>query len=214
MRAVNLLPYQPGNDEKLGIDLSVVIGVVITVVIAVVLAGGYFLEKGHAASERQRLALVQAELAQAKSQQPSTPSASTAQLQVPVVLSQQAPWHVALDAALATRVSWDVFLQQLEYVVPDKVSLTTVSVGGAGATAGGTVGTITLGGYAFSSDDVGVFLATLARVPHVSDVTLVSSTANSGSSIQTFQVTAEMALPAALTVPPPATDTTTTTSGG
>src|SRR6478735_8947923 len=103
MRAVNLLPRQPGADEKFGVDRAVVIGVVITVVIAVMLAGGYFIEKGNAATAKQRLAVVQAELAQAESQQPTTSTPAPTMLQAPVVLSQTAPWHVALDAALSTR---------------------------------------------------------------------------------------------------------------
>ncbi len=210
MRAVNLLPRQATPDEKLGLDRAVVVGVAVTVLVATILAGGFFLEKAHATTQRQRMAAAQAALARVQSQQPSSHSPAPVTLQIPVVLSQQEPWHVALDAALSNRVSWDVLLQQLEYVVPDKVRLTNVTVGGGGATAGATSGTITLGGYAFSSDDVAVFLSTLARVPKVSQVTLVSSTSNGGAKVQNFQVTAQMALPVALTAPP-ATDTTTTT---
>jgi len=158
--------------------------------------------------------VAQAALAQAQSQQPTSHFPAPRQLQIPVVLSQQEPWHVALGAALSTRVSWDVLLRQLEYVVPNRVSLTSVTVGGAGASAGAASGTVTLGGYAFTSDDVAVFLATLARVPKVSEVTLVSSTTNSRSTVQTFQITAQMALPAAVTAPPASEMTTTATPGG
>lgn len=209
MRAVNLLPRQATPDEKLGLDAAVVTGVAVTVLVATIVAGGFFLARAHAATQRQRMAAAQAALTRVQSQQPSTHSPAPVMLQIPVVLSQEEPWHVALDAALSNRVSWDVLLQQLEYVVPDRVRLTNVTVGGAGAAAGATSGTITLGGYAFSSDDVAVFLSTLARVPKVSQVTLVSSTASAGSKVQNFQITAQMALPAALTAPP-ATDTTTT----
>jgi Tfp pilus assembly protein PilN len=212
MRAVDLLPRQT-SDDKLVIDRAVGVGIALTLLIAAIVAGGFFLEKANATGAQQRLAAVQAALQNAENQQPSTNAPAPAQLQVPVVLSQAQPWHVALDAALATRVSWDVLLRQLEYVVPDRVTLNTVTVGGGAATAGAASGTITLGGSAFGSKDVAVFLSTLARVPHVSQVTLVSTTANAGSSVMTFQITAQMALPAALTAPPPATDTTTTTGG-
>jgi|SRR5579862_906136 len=211
MRAVNLLPGQ-ASSQKRGIDRAVGAGLAFTLLVTALLAGGFFLEKAHATTEAQRLAVAQAAVERAQSQQPSTPSPG-AQLQIPVVLSQQEPWHVALSAALATRVSWDVLLQQLEYAVPSRVALTSVSLGGAGASAGSASGTITLGGSAFSADDVANFLATLARVPNVSQVTLVSNATTVGSSVQTFQITAQMALPAALTAPPP-TDTTTTTTGG
>src|SRR5690348_15929514 len=113
MRAVNLLPRETSN-KKLGIDRALVAGVAFTALVAALLAGSFFLEKAHAATQRQRLAAAQAALAQAQSQQPTTHSPAPAHLQIPVVLSQQQPWHVALNAALATRVSWDVLLTQLE----------------------------------------------------------------------------------------------------
>jgi hypothetical protein len=87
-----------------------------------------------------------------------------------------------------------------------------VTLGGAGTSAGATSGTITLGGSAFTPDDVAVFISTLERLPHVSQVNLVSNVANTGSKVQTFSIAAQMNLPVALTAPP-ATDTTTTTGG-
>jgi Tfp pilus assembly protein PilN len=211
MRAVNLLPRET-SDNKLGFDRTVGVGIALTVVVAVIVAGGFFLEKANATAAQKRLAVAQLALANAQNQQPSTGSPTPTQLQVPVVLSQQQPWHVALDAALASRVSWDVLLRQLEYVVPDRVTITNLTVGGAGTATGATSGTITIGGTAFSSQDIAVFLSTLARVPNLSQVTLVSTTADAGSKVVTFQITAQMALPAALTAPPP-TDTTTTSRG-
>ncbi len=211
MRAVNLLPRET-NKANLGADRALVVGIAVTVLIASILAGAFFLEQANAASARQRLAAAQAALAAAQSQTPSAHSPMPARLQVPVVLSQQVPWHLALTAALSTRVAWDVLLRQLEFAVPDKISLTSVTLGGAGATAGATSGTITLGGSAFSSDDVAVFISTLQRLPNVSQVNLVSNTTNTGSKVQTFSISAQMNLPAALTAPP-VTDTTTTTGG-
>lgn len=213
MRAVNLLPRETSG-RKAGLDRVLLAAVAFTVVVVAVLAGGFVLEKAHAANERQQLAAAQAALAQAQSQQTKNTSPQ-AQLQVPVVLSQQQPWHVALDAALASRVAWDVLLRQLEYAVPDNVGLTNVTLGSSGSLTGPANGTITIGGNAFSEHDVAVFLATLARIPKLSQVTLVSSTAGTGSNVQTFQITAEMTLPAPPTPPGTATaDTTTTTTTG
>jgi Tfp pilus assembly protein PilN len=211
MRAVNLLPRE-ASSQGLGADRALIVGIAVTVFVTAILGGAFFLEKSNAASARQRLADAQAALAQAQSQASSTGSPTLAQLQVPVVLSQQKPWHVALSAALSTRVAWDVLLRQLEYAVPDKISLTSVTVGGAGDTAGATSGAITIGGSAFSADDVAVFISTLERLPNVSQVNLVSNTATTGSKVQTFSISAQMTLPAALTAPP-ATETTTTTGG-
>jgi Tfp pilus assembly protein PilN len=212
MRAVNLLPGQ--TSTKVGVDRALAVGIALTVLVAAILAGGFFLERANAASARQRLADAQAALAQALTQQPTTHSSGPAKLSVPVVLSQQEPWHVALDAALSTRVAWDTLLRQLEYAVPDRVTLTSVTLGGASATAGSAAsGAIALGGSAFSSDDVAVFLSMLARLPKVSQVTLVSDATNAGSTTHTFSITAQLRLPAALTTPP-ATDTTATTTTG
>lgn len=211
MRAVNLLPRQVSG-QRIGVDRTMVLGIAVTVLVAVLVAGGFFIEKSHAASEAQRAALIQAALERAQAAQQSGKTTPAAQLQIPVVLSQAQPWHLALTSALSTRVAWDTLLQQLEYVVPDRITITNVALGGAGAVAGGTTGSIALGGTAFSSDDIAVFESNLQHVPGLSQVTLVSSTANSQSPVHTFQMTAQMALPAALTAPP-VTNTTTTTGG-
>jgi Tfp pilus assembly protein PilN len=212
MRAVNLLPRATNSGRrKAGFDRVLAVGIAITVLVTAALAGGFFLEKAHAGTERQRLAAAQRALAAARAKLPATRAPAPAQLQTPVVLSQAEPWHLALDAALASRVSWDVLLSQLEYVVPARVVLTSVTLGG---TAGATGGTVSLGGSAYSMHDIGVFLSTLTHVPKLSQVTLVSSAANTGAKkVVTFQITAQAALPAALVAPATA-DMTTTTTGG
>jgi Tfp pilus assembly protein PilN len=184
--------------------------VALTVLVATAVVGGFFLEKAQAATERQRMVTAQAALAKAQSQQPSSHSPAPARLTVPVVLSQEQPWHLALDAAISSRVAWDTLLRQLEYVVPSNITLTTVTLGSSGGGTTPAGGLISLGGSAFSSKDLAVFLATLARVPNVTQVSLVSSTTASGSKFLTFQITAQMTLPA----PPPAPGTSTTTTTG
>ena len=113
--------------------------------------------------------------------------------------------------SISSRVSWDVLLTQLEYVVPAKVGLTTVSFGGVPGATGASTVALSLGGTAFSLHDVAVFVSTLARVPKISQVTLVSAAANTGSSVLTFQITAQVTLPA--TAVTPVTADTTTTGG-
>jgi Tfp pilus assembly protein PilN len=209
MRAVNLLPRQT-SARKLAVDRTLVVAVALTVLVATAVVGGFFLEKAQAATERQRMVTAQAALAKAQSQQPSSHSPAPARLTVPVVLSQEQPWHLALDAAISSRVAWDTLLRQLEYVVPSNITLTTVTLGSSGGGTTPAGGLISLGGSAFSSKDLAVFLATLARVPNVTQVALVSSTTASGSKFLTFQITAQMTLPA----PPPAPGTSTTTTTG
>ena len=205
MRAVNLLPRETSS-KKLGWNSEHNAAIALTVVIAVALLGGCFVERAHASSARQQLAAAQAALDLATSQRP----AEQTQLHVPDVLSQAQPWHLALDSALSTRVSWDVLLSQLEYVVPAKVGLTTVRFGSAPGATGVTAATVSLGGSAFSLHDIATFLSTLAKVPTLSQVTLVSTAANVGSNAMTFQITAQVALPAAAVAPVAPTDTSTT----
>jgi Tfp pilus assembly protein PilN len=209
MRAVNLLPRQASR-SKLSLDRTVVIAVAVTVLVMAALVGGFFMEKADAASKLKLETDSQAALAQAQSRQPTRHTPAPQTLQIPVVLSQEEPWHVALSAALSTRVAWDELLSDLEYVVPDKITLTSVSLGSGGdPTSGTSGGTITLGGNAYSSTDVANFLSLLARIPKLTNVTLMTSAVNVGTNVVTFQITAQMTLPA----PPvaPVTDTTTTT---
>jgi Tfp pilus assembly protein PilN len=209
MRAVNLLPRQATSRSKLALDRTLIAAVAITVLVAAALIGGFFLEKAHASTEKQQLAAAQAALARALSSEPTKNNPAPAQLQIPVVLSQQEPWHLALDSALSTRVAWDVLLRQLEYVVPDNVRLSSVTLGSASGAVGGS---ITLGGTAFSEGDIANFIATLARVRNVTQVTLMSSAVNVGTNVVTFQVSAQLTLPAAAVAS--ATASPTTTTGG
>jgi Tfp pilus assembly protein PilN len=211
MRAVNLLPRDTSARKfEWNGELSAALGFTLIIVVAVI--GGFLLAQSHASSAQQQLASAQAALEAAKNR----PTANQTRLQIPGVLSQAQPWHLALDTAISTRVAWDTLLTQLEYVVPAKVALTSVSFGAAGATAtGATSATVALGGTAFSLHDVGVFLATLAHVPKLTQVNLVSTTTDASTKkpTTTFSITAQVNLPAVATPPSTPTDTTTTTGG-
>lgn len=212
MRAVNLLPRET-NGRKFGLSGELAAGIGFTVLIAAAVLGGFIVERSQAGTERQRLAAAQAAYANAVAQRPAKQTV----LQPPAVLSQTEPWHLALDSALATRVSWDVLLSQLEYVVPPKVVLTSVdfsSAAGSTAASAPTSATVSLGGSAYTLHDVAVFLSTLSRVPRLSQVTLMNTaaTGTGAKTVQTFQITAQVTLPTAPA--PPAAPTTTTTSGG
>ena len=103
MRAVNLLPRQD-EQRKLGVDRALVAAVAVTVVVAAPSPAASSSRRRTPRTAQQRLAAAQAALARAQSQQPTDGSPAPAQLQIPVVLSQEEPWHVALDSALSTRV--------------------------------------------------------------------------------------------------------------
>src|SRR3954454_4585038 len=105
MRAVNLLPNQAGN-AKFALDRVLVGAIALTVLVIAAVGGRYFVEKANASSAQQRLTSAQDLLARAEARAAAPPA--TAQLQVPAVLQQQGPWHVALNTAMSTRMSWDV----------------------------------------------------------------------------------------------------------
>jgi Tfp pilus assembly protein PilN len=203
MRPVNLLPGQ-NTGKKSGIDRTLAVGLAVTGIVFVALLGGFFIEKANADSAKQALTTIQDSLSRAQSRQPSTHAPAPTHLQTPVVLSQEQPWRLALDSALATRVPWDTLLAQLEYVVPPKVTLTNVTFGAAGTTGG----TITLTGSAFSSNDVAEFMSVLARVPKLTAVTLTNTQTSAGSKVVTFEITAQMTLPTPPVSPLAATTTT------
>jgi len=214
MRAVNLLP-RTTTSRQFAWNTELAAGVGFTLIIIVALIGGFLLERSNASSAKQQLASAQAALARAQRQ----PKAKQAKLQIPEVLSQAQPWHIALDSALSTRVSWDVLLSQLEYVVPAKVVLTNVTFGAASngsgtpSAAASTSASVQLGGTAYSLHDIGVFLSTLARVPKLTQVTLVNTATDKGTNTTTFQISAQVSLPAAAVASAGAA-TTTTTAGG
>lgn len=212
MRAVNLLP-RATTSREFAWNTELAAGVAFTVIIVVAIFGGFLFERSHANSARQQLATAQAALDRAKRQ----PKAKQAQLQIPDVLSQAQPWRIALNSALSTRVSWDILLSQLEYVVPARVVLTNVTFGaaanGAASTTGAANASVTLGGTAYSLHDIGVFLSTLERVPKLTQVALVSTATDNGSKTTTFQISAQVTLPATSDAPSSSTNTTTTTGG-
>lgn len=219
MRAVNLLPGE-SSGGNFSLDRLLIGAIALTVIVIAAVGGGYFLEKSHATTAQQQLAQARAELARAQAQAAAHPA--TAKLQVPAVLSQEQPWHLALNTAISTRMPWDVFLAELEYVTPSRVVLTTLSVGSSGSnnsfgdtstfgdTSGAPTTTLTIGGSAFNQHDLAVFMSTLARVPRVSDVS-ITSTGVDDTGIVTFQISAHVSLPVGITPPAPVTDTTTTT---
>ena len=206
MRAVNLLPARETGSRKHGFNIQLAAAIGLTVVVAVAVFGGFLFEKSHAGSAHKRLVAAQAALALAQSQQ----AAGNPMIQTPSVLAQEQPWHLALDSALSTRVSWDVLLTQLEYVTPARVSLTTVTFGSTPGVTGAPTATLTVGGYAYNLHDVAVYLSTLSRVPRLAGVHLVSTAQNTARkpAVLTFTITSLVILPTA------DVSTDTTTPGG
>jgi Tfp pilus assembly protein PilN len=132
---------------------------------------------------------------------------------------QEAPRITALDAALKTRVPWDNVLRQISLVVPDDVTLQTLTLtapvaADATAVAAQKNPGVTIAGSSYSQDGVARLLARLGVVPALTHVQLETSGiqtsttggdsstdgsgAAAGAGIVTFTITADIASPGAV----------------
>jgi Tfp pilus assembly protein PilN len=183
MRAVNLLPRDAGQKQRITKEnVPVVAGVCAGVLIAAVLASQFLSQSGKVAAERQQLADLQAQL-DALPAPPPGPTAAQTKL-----VSEQSTRLTALTAALQTRVAWDRVLREFSLVLPDDVWLrslnldapTSPATAGALAPAAGTTATptgLTIDGSTYSHDAVARLLSRLALVPDLTNVQLVNSAA-------------------------------------
>lgn len=213
MKAVNLLPRETRNSRGGGrMDPLLAGGAAVTVVVAAAIGGGFFLVHSHAASAQKKLATARAGLAVLEAAKRQASSGTTPVLPTPTVTQSQAPWQSALASALQGRVPWDAVLSQLARVVPPNVTVSTVTLGsatsgtssssspaGTPATpppAAGIPGALQIGGTAFSEAGVAELLSRVALVPNLSDVTLTSSSADPKNGQVTFEISAQVSIPA------------------
>ncbi len=217
MRAVNLLPREATKQsKKLTDQMPALVGAGCGVFITGVLALGFMHESGSVKS-------TQRELEQAKKELANTPRPAKV---APVVdpnaqlAGEKSARITAVSTVVGARIGWDRILREFSLVLPDDVSLTSLSLQTpqASATTPGvtTVGapapvSMTIVGETYSHDSVARLLARLALIPELSDVTLSSdasstAAATGGPNLLSFTITAALkATPGAssLTAPPP-----------
>jgi Tfp pilus assembly protein PilN len=202
MRAVNLLPkeIQRASAQKpLGPFL---IGGVALLLCAAVLY------KSRADAD-QKIIERQADIAAIVKAPVKTPPNYTPGQQA--AADQEAPRITALDSALKTRVPWDNVLRQISLVVPDDVTLQTLTLS-APVAADAAVITATknpgvvIEGTSYSQDGVARFLARLDVVPALTHVELTTSSvqtsttsgdpsASADTGLVTFTITADITAP-------------------
>jgi Tfp pilus assembly protein PilN len=177
MRAVNLLPRDeaPKSFEKnRGVAFAAAGGTaVITAAFCMLLLGA----GGAIKDRRVTLDSLNAELAGLPRPSTTDPSKEAA------LAAEKTARTTALSSALAKRVAWDGILRQISQVLPGDVWLTQLqTAGGAAATPAPAAAATTaptsleLAGSTYSQSGVARFLARLALVPSLSNVTLASST--------------------------------------
>ena len=247
MRAVNLLPKDLQARKSIRHeDPAVVVGSALAVVVMIALGSAFYVAHGKETSAQKRLDNDRVQLAQlslkhhpqpkpAKPAPPITPIVPP-----PSITGQEATWLSAVTTNLEQRIAWDRLLREVSLVMPDDVTLTSMTmtapvsattvpgVPTTPAPTGPTQG-FTIAGDAFSYDSVARLLSRLALVPDLSNVTLTSTgtgagaaaggaASSSSASSVTFNITAAIKgapapPPAATTAPAVPADTSSTTTG-
>jgi Tfp pilus assembly protein PilN len=235
MRAVNLLPKEFAARKSLREeDPAVVVGSALAVVVIIALGAAFLVAQGKASGQQKRLTAARLELAKLSlrhrttTTQPKKPAVPvTPILPPPAIVGQEAAWLTAVSSALSQRIAWDRVLREVSLVMPDDVTLTSLTMTApttAGAIPGAPPAVATAQGFvidgsAYSYPSVARLLTRLALVPDLSNVTLTSTSSDPKTGV-TFSITAAVkgavAPAAAVPTTPAVTDTTatTTTSAG
>jgi hypothetical protein len=244
MRAVNLLPKELQTRKSIREeDPAVVVGSALGVVVMIALGLAFYVELGAAGKQQARLNTARLELAQLSVKQhhekpkPTKPSQPiTPIVPPPSVTGQEATWLSAVETDLSQRIAWDRVLREVSLVMPDDVTLTSLTMtapvtpavipGVVTTPPAGSAQGFVVAGNAFSYDSVARLLSRLALVPDLSDVLLTStgsgSSPGAGAGSSTtgvqFNISANVkgapapATPTVTTTPP--VDTSTTAASG
>jgi type IV pilus assembly PilN-like protein len=189
MRAVNLLPRELRQRKSFREeDPAVVVGSALGVIVMIALGSAFLVAHGKAGSQQARLTRAQLELAALSGQKHQTPkpvkpsAPITPIVPPPAVTGQEATWLAAVGTNLSQRIAFDRLLRDVSLVVPDDITLTSMTMS-APATAAPIPGVppptstqgFVIAGTAFSYDSVARLLSRLALVPDLSGVTLTST---------------------------------------
>jgi Tfp pilus assembly protein PilN len=234
MRAVNLLPQDASARKSFRKeDPAVVVGSALGVVVLMALGAGFMNVHAKVNAEQAKLTAARSELAQLSLIKREKAAAVKPVYQrhivpVPAVTAEQQPRLDALTSAMATRIAWDRILREFSLVLPDDVSLTTLTMAApaapvpAGTVAPAAVQGLTIAGSATSHDGVARLLSRMMLIPDLTNVTLGNSAAAASGSAAggvQFSISAQIkgavappaaAAPAAALPTPATTDTTST----
>ena len=226
MRAVNLLPKEFAARKSLREeDPAVVVGSALAVVVLIALGASFLVAQSKANTQQKRLTAARLELGKF-SQKNNPPPAKTPAVPItpivppPSIVGQEAVWLSSVTSTLSQRIAWDRVLREVSLVMPDDVTLTSLTMTApatAGAIPTGPAGAgqgFVIAGSAFSYPSVARLLSRLALVPDLSNVTLTSTTSSAKTGVD-FAITAAIKGAVAPAAPPvaPVTTTTATTTG-
>jgi len=189
MRAVNLLPRELRQHKSFREEEpAVVVGSALGVIVIIALGSAFFVAHGKAGAQQARLTRAQLELAALSAQKHETPkpvkpsAPITPIVPPPSVTGQEATWLAAVGTNLSQRIAFDRVLRDVSLVVPDDITLTSMTMAAPATTAAvpgvpppASAQGFTIAGTAFSYDSVARLLSRLSLVPDLSGVTLTST---------------------------------------
>lgn len=226
MRAVNLLPKDSGQAKNIrNEDPAVVIGSAVGLVVVIALGLSFFVAHTNASAAQTKLNAARIELGKlslVKRPVYKVPKVTRPIIPIPAVTGEETALMQAVSGALSTRIAWDRILREFSLVVPDDVTITSMSLTappdtpqtpGAVTTAATPTGLVLMG-TAYSHDSVARLMSRLMLIPDLTDVTLSSSTAmGNGGGVQ-FSIAANVKGAPVPVLPPPVVPTDTTTTSG
>jgi Tfp pilus assembly protein PilN len=235
MRAVNLLPADSAARKSFRKeDPAVVVGSALGVVVLIALLAGFMNVHSKVNAEQTKLTAARLELAKLSLIKHQATAAQKPVYQkhivpVPAVTAEQQPRLDALTSALSSRIAWDRILREFSLVLPDDITLTSLTMAAPAAPVAAVPGAapvttpavqgLTLAGSATSHDGVARLLSRMMLIPDLTNVTLGNSAdaASGGAAggVQfaiSAQIKGAIAPPAAAVpaVAPATTDTTST----
>jgi Tfp pilus assembly protein PilN len=234
MHRINLLP--PQERRKASRERGLMYALLFLIVVVAALGALYVFKSNSLSNAKQQLSSAQSEL--------NVINAKIAAL-APYknMQAQDRDMRQAASQIYDSRITWSSILDEISLLIPDNVSLTTLTAavpapmlagsqlaGGGSAGSSGSSGAadITFAGQALSHKDVADFMTRLGLMPQLMNIQLVSSQEGSGSGsssssastttpLVTFQITAQLrpfVVKPPLAVPGATTTALTGTGGG
>lgn len=222
MRAVNLLPKDDLAANSIrNEDPAVVVGSALGLVVLIALGGAFYLAHAQAGTQQQKLNAARLELGKLSLIKPpvvKVPKVTRPIIPIPAVTGEESARLTAVSTAMSTRIAWDRILRDFALVIPDDVTITTLTMTAPsnapvlpGTPPSGTPG-FNLGGTTFSHDSVARLLSRLMLMPDLTNVALTASTADLSTGQVTFTITATVKGAPPPLLPAPVTTETTTGS--
>jgi len=181
VRRINLVPA--GERARTKTDVGMLLLIVAGVVVLAGIAFSYYAFNNQLSSKQDELAQLQNENAQIMAQ-----LASLAEFDA--LAQKTAETEALVQAVYVGRTLVSQVLGDISLVIPDNAWFTALTVDApvttgpadpaAPATAGSTLGTVTIQGNTYSFEDVATFLVRMELVPGLVDINLSSAAAAAG----------------------------------